>query len=470
MKEPSLPKDRSTDDPSLSTTDEASLGRALIYRLLATGYRYPEPESIGTLSQQVRGVPEALVAVGYPADSALFEQASKLQLAMWEDATDDLVPEYVALFGHAVRGSCPLYEADDFELDPDEFKQQLAQLDTDGDQIALRKKSLLRARKNPAPRLQDARVKLRGEWIPVWLGRPREFRPTTRMPRFDMTEDQVRAVSAFLWQAAEEKPIPHHEPGDPVRGKELFEARGCRACHSVADEATFAASLSRLAEKANYDYLVEWIRNPLEGAIMPGLRLDEQEARDVATYLTQEKTDAEYPPADYLNDESLYEEGKDLVKHFGCFGCHEIAGMENFSRVGTDLTKEGSKPIERRDFGLFTHEAESDHWYTHKGFLDRKLTDPKVFDQGKTKLDWHENLKMPDFGLADRPEDRRALMTFLLGSVDSQLPEFFYHNPTGPAKDVEEGWWVALKYNCNGCHQIVPGQAPHIHTLPQCPE
>ncbi len=359
------------------------------------------------------------------------------------------------------------YEGDNFELDPDEFKQQLAQLDTDEDQIAFRKTSLLRARKNPAPRLQDARAKLRGEWIPVWLERPREFHPTTRMPRFDMTEDQVRAISAFIWQAAEEPSIAHHEQGDPARGEELFEARGCQACHSTDDEATFAASLSRLAEKANYDYVVQWIKNPAEGAIMPDLRLDEQEAGDVATYLTQEKTDAEYPTADYLTDESLYEEGKDLVKHFGCFGCHEIAGMENFSRVGTDLTREGSKPLERLDFGLFTHEAQIDHWYTHKDFFDRKLSDPKVFDEGKTKLDWHENLKMPDFGLDDRPEDRRALVTFLQGSVDSQMPEPFYHHPHGSAKDVEEGWWVALKYNCNGCHQIVPGQTPHIATLPQ---
>ncbi len=359
------------------------------------------------------------------------------------------------------------YEGDDYSLDPDALKQQLSQIDTDSDHVAFRKASLLRARKNPGPRLTEVKAKLKKEWLPVWLREPRQFRPTTRMPQFSLMEDQIEAISAFIWQAAEDGQVPQHASGDPALGKQLFETRGCQACHSVEDEEMFASTLARLDEKANYDYLVEWILNPFEGAIMPDLRLTDQEARDIASYLTDQKTDAEYPPADFITDESLFDEGKQLVKHYGCFGCHEIAGMENFGRVATDLTAEGSKPIERLDFGLFTHEAKLEHWYTHKGFFDRKLSDPEVFDEGKLKLNRHENLKMPDFGLEDRPEDRLALVTFLLGSVDSQLPDFFYHNPTGPAKDIEEGWWVALKYNCNGCHQIVPGQTPHIRTLSQ---
>ena len=41
------------------------------------------------------------------------------------------------------------------------------------------------------------------------------------------------------------------------------------ACHSVgegeeAEGGTFAANLSRVGEKANYDYLVRWVHNPRE--------------------------------------------------------------------------------------------------------------------------------------------------------------------------------------------------------------
>jgi len=360
-----------------------------------------------------------------------------------------------------------IYESDDLDLDPDAVKQRLSQLDTDWDQAQFVKKSLQRAGKNPGPSLKDVRAKLKKEWIPAWLSDPRAYRPTTSMPRFELTEDQVRAISAFLWQASVEKDVPNYEPGDSQRGKDLFDRRGCRACHGLGDEESFSANLSRLDEKANDDYLVEWILNPYEGAIMPDLRLTEQEARDMVAYLTGERSGASYAPADFVRDDALYDQGKDLVRHFGCFGCHEIAGMESLNRIGTDLTKEGSKPIERLDFGRFTHEAKVAGWYRHKGFFDRKLADPRSFDEGRLKLDWQDKLRMPNFGLHDRPDDRRALVTFLLGSVDSQLPEFFYHNPTGPAKDVEEGWPLIIKYNCTGCHQIVPGQTPPILKLPR---
>src|SRR2546421_251764 len=52
------------------------------------------------------------------------------------------------------------------------------------------------------------------------------------------------------------------------------------------------------------------------------------------------------------------EKGKKWVRHYGCGGCHEISGMEEEGRIGTELTFEGSKPIERLDFALFTEAAQ----------------------------------------------------------------------------------------------------------------
>jgi len=46
-----------------------------------------------------------------------------------------------------------------------------------------------------------------------------------------------------------------------------------------------------------------------------------------------------------------------VVRHFGCAGCHEISGLEDEGRIGTELTIEGSKPIERLDFALLTETA-----------------------------------------------------------------------------------------------------------------
>ncbi len=385
----------------------------------------------------------------------------------------------------------------------------LSGLDAEQQQLSLRRRSLNRARKDVAPNLKEVRAKLKAEWVPVWIRDPKSFRPTTRMPRFRLPEDHVQAIAAFVWQAGVEPRFPQHPPGDAESGKVLFQSRGCLGCHAVNGEGgSFAADLSRVGEKANYDYLAHWVHNPRERTlpycqvcqgditpadyakadrpfhfdtedslcpicnsemqvqnqtVMPSLRLSPQEARDIASYLITLKTDATYQSADYLDDPALAVTGKRLAANYGCMGCHEIGGMENLGKVGTDLTKEGTKPIERLDFALKTHEAEMQGWYNHKGFFEAKLRDPAFFDEGKEKNDPLERLKMPDFNLD--PEELRGLTSFLLGSGDSQLPSQFYYNPTGPQKDILEGWWVVKKYNCIGCHEIVPGMKPEILDL-----
>jgi cytochrome c2 len=133
-----------------------------------------------------------------------------------------------------------------------------------------RSRYLMQDQKKIGPNLKDVRLKLRKEWIPVWLKDPPAFRPGTKMPKFRLSDEEIRALSAFVWQAGLEGPAPaKHPPGDPARGKELFETRGCLGCHSIGEGdnrqgGEFAANLSRLGEKANYDYIVRWIHNPRE--------------------------------------------------------------------------------------------------------------------------------------------------------------------------------------------------------------
>ena len=123
--------------------------------------------------------------------------------------------------------------------------------------------------KKVGPNLKDARLKLNKNWIPVWLKKPSDFRPGTKMPNFRLTDAQIQAISAYLWQSGSSDSLPHQKPGKADHGKELFETRGCLACHSIGegDElqgGTFSANLTRVGEKANYDYLVRWIHNARE--------------------------------------------------------------------------------------------------------------------------------------------------------------------------------------------------------------
>ncbi|HLZ90352.1 MAG TPA: c-type cytochrome [Candidatus Acidoferrum sp.] len=401
-------------------------------------------------------------------------------------------------------------------------------------------KSLLQDVKKVGPNLKDIRLKLNRNWIPIWLKKPSAFRATTKMPDFRFNDEQIQSISAYLWQSALADPLPAHKPGSASHGKELFESRGCLACHSIGEGnqvqgGTFAANLTRVGEKDNYDYLVRWVHNarertrpycpyekkdigpedykkkglpyvfdlehskcPNDGhelqvqnmTVMPSLRLSPQDAEDVASYLVtlKKQEPSAYPDASFMDDPKLKDEGKKWIRHFGCAGCHEISGLEDEGRIGTELTTEGSKPIERLDFALLTetaqrggHEPITDPddlarlpegpakqpWYDDKGFFEHKLAEPNIWDQGKIKPE-EEKLRMPNLHLTK--EQIRALTTFLMGSQESALPISYQYKPLDYRRDIQEGWWIVRKYNCMGCHQLIPGQKTSLMALPRYQE
>jgi cytochrome c551/c552 len=360
----------------------------------------------------------------------------------------------------------------------EELRLRNARLDAEHDALLLEERSLAREVKKFGPSLKEVRVKLRKEWIPVWLQNPHEFRPGTKMPVFRLNDEEIRAISAYIWQAGIQGTLEQHPQGNAQRGQELFETRGCMACHSMGEGdqkagGDFAANLTRVGEKTNFNFLVRWIHNPREltpdpnapageirpTPIMPNLRLSVEEARDIASYLTARRTDAQYAATDYIDDPAMAEQGMALVRHYGCSGCHEIKGMEAEGRIGTELTQEGSKPVERLDFALFTHEAENEGWYNHKGFFEHKLKDPAFFDEGKVRSHL-EQLRMPNFMLSD--QEITSLTTFLLGAVQTTFPVTYRFEPEDQRADVQQGWWLVQRYNCNGCHQIRPGDVTSL--------
>lgn len=423
------------------------------------------------------------------------------------------------------------------------------------DQLNLQTKYLMQDQKKVGPNLKDVRVKLRKDWVPHWLENPQAFRPGTKMPTFwrfaaplegthggEELRDkdgpqQIQAIAAYLWQDSFNIKLPEQQRGDAGHGKQLFETRGCLACHSIGEGDSkiggdFAANLQKVGEKANFDYIVRWIHNPrervapycpkhkrdltpadyqekglpfvfdtelhskcpIDGAelqvqnmtVMPNFRLSETDSRDIATYLFSLSSPQSYGDAAFMDDAALKDKGKLLIKQYGCAGCHEIQGFEDEQRIGKELTVEGATPIERLDFALQTHHAEdgedplklrpdqpSKPWYNHKGFFERKITQPSIYDEGKEK-DPKDKLRMPQPYLT--PEWRIALTTFLLGSVGTEganVPGSLFYNPQDQRRqDIQNGWWVIKKYNCQGCHQLQVGQRSVVQDLPfyQTPE
>ena len=471
----------------------------------------PEPEDLNSVGQQIKQI-ETQKKDNIKQTAYLMKQADAAE------SNDD---------ANRLNG-----EAVDLRVANSKLDGRLQQLD-------FQSHSLMQDMKKIGPNLKDVRLKLNKNWIPVWLKKPTEFRPTTKMPNFRLTDHQIQAISAYIWQTAFTDPLPKHKPGNAAHGKELFESRGCLACHSIGEGdqmmgGTFAANLTRVGEKANYDYLVRWIHNarertrpycpyekkdigpedyakknlpykwdlerskcPNDGhelqvqnmTVMPSLRLRPEDAEDIATYLISQKKQepSSYADAAFMDDPNLKEEGKKWVRFYGCGGCHEISGMEDEGRIGTELTFEGSKPIERLDFALSTEPAQrggkdsepikdkedlarlpdgpaEKPWYDHKGFFEHKLAEPNVYDLGKEKGET-EKLRMPNVHLTK--EEVLDLTTFLMGSQETSLPASYQYKPGDARHDIQEGWWVVVKYNCMGCHQIIPGQRTILMRLPQ---
>ncbi|MFZ3332011.1 MAG: hypothetical protein WA197_15355 [Candidatus Acidiferrales bacterium] len=422
--------------------------------------------------------------------------------------------------------------ADKYYAQATNLTVEISRMDAQSESLEVHSHDLLQEIKKVGPDLKEARQKLRKEWIPYWIGHTTEFRPTTKMPQFKLTDDQIHSIAAFIWQDSLSGPPLEKQPaGNADHGKVLLESRGCLACHAIGEGAnavggTFAANLSRVGEKENYDYLVRWVHNPRQRSapycpyekkdlgpqdyakhnlpyvfdldhsrcpndghelvvqqptIMPSLRLSIEDSRDIASYLmTQKHADMTYAAANYMDDPKLAAEGKDLVRHFGCAGCHEISGLEDEGRIGTELTNEGSKPIERLDFALWTEDAKRGvlpdgkpnirqgkqiAWFDAKGFFEEKMKNPAVYDQGKYHANPMDTLRMPKPNLQSQAEVE-ALVTMLLGSTDPTLPPEYMYKPQDRRRYIQDGWWIVTKYNCIGCHQIDVGQKSVLMTLP----
>jgi DMSO reductase family type II enzyme chaperone len=105
--------DRHCPESTPAVAGERSLARGVIYRFVAAAYRYPEPVTAGAVCEQLSTIPEALAALDDSADSRLGSRVDELRIAAESsDFEERLERDYVSLFGHVVRGCCPLYETE----------------------------------------------------------------------------------------------------------------------------------------------------------------------------------------------------------------------------------------------------------------------------------------------------------------------------------------------------------------------
>ncbi|MBT3590027.1 MAG: c-type cytochrome [Candidatus Marinimicrobia bacterium] len=363
-------------------------------------------------------------------------------------------------------------------------------------------------RRKAGPDLAKVSEKLNKSWTAKWIKSPKEFRHNTRMPHFfgqdnnsspDMikrNDTEIMTMVNYLFPNGKEVSTEndHRFMGDAVKGEELFNAVGCRGCHIVEpDEANMSDGISiesilkdhgpnliGLGSKGSAKWVYNWIKNPSEywpETRMPDLRLSDQEAKDITAYL-RSFTNPDFEAMDdieldkkqleniafgwlsKMNTEAFakstlanmsHDEKMDFVadksfRYYGCFGCHNIPGYEDAKPIGTELTFEGSKPVDKLDFG-YIHDIE----HVNHAWFRRKLENPRIFDHGK-ESPAEDKLRMPNFGFSDL--EIEALVTAILSLSEDEVSLKMHADQYVSDELVYEGRKLIKEFNCQGCHII----------------
>ncbi len=308
--------------------------------------------------------------------------------------------------------------------------------------------------KKVGPSLRRVASKVDPSWLFRWVKKPRDYLPKTMMPEFSLSDEHAIAISAFLLNASDKafKPSETFTPGDKKKGKKLFESVGCQACHKLNGNGELhAPDLSNIGNKVNPNWLISWIKNPHDynpKSKMPDLRLSLDDARDIATYLIQFGKPQNMPEVvGQLKKPSVIALGEKLVRKRGCFGCHEINGMEAEGRIGPELSAFGNKQVRELEF------ADTHIPHTWDSWARTKLKNPSAYRTERI-LD-----KMPNFHFTD--DQVNTLMVLLKGFNGVNIPERYRKKYSEKEMAIIKGRKIIERYNCKGCH-VVEGLGGHI--------
>lgn len=227
------------------------------------------------------------------------------------------------LGGDAVRWAEEVRSSPDGRAARDRLREAILKDASAGDESKLSSRShalasLLKDPETPGmfpkvgPSLRHVASKVGFDWAYSWLRNPQDFRPSTKMPRFfglwDHLEGagleesmryepiEIRSMIRYLFDASQPfdyiPPIAGVAAADPMRGKKVFQLKGCLACHQHADfpdaTSTHGPDLSRIGAKLashprGKEWLYSWLRNPAKyhsKTIMPNVLLEPEKLAD----------------------------------------------------------------------------------------------------------------------------------------------------------------------------------------------
>jgi mono/diheme cytochrome c family protein/glucose/arabinose dehydrogenase len=195
----------------------------------------------------------------------------------------------------------------------------------------------------PGPRLDRMGNRLRRAWVEAWLRDPHSLRPGTSMPALfgkgSADEEAIQTIAAYLTRGQGNTPSETRPLGDAKRGREIYRALACGACH----ESVKALLLDGLAKKWTVAGLTTFLKRPLEEreqGRMPDFALSDEEAEALSAYLLTREGAGEVPLSPWPQGEPAHQDpmdeiGVDRTDNILLFHLNEGAGeLEDSSGKG----------------------------------------------------------------------------------------------------------------------------------------
>ena len=324
-------------------------------------------------------------------------------------------------------------------------------------------------------------TKVSREWIYKWLKEPRtivdkdgnvavngyETEEEPRMPKFRLTETELRGLSGYLSVQKARAGAPYKidarvvtawskNPDLIPQGELRFRQMFCSTCHSLAViragetkliGGDIGPELTKVGSKVNPDWLVTWLRDPqgyLPHTRMPRYGWSDEDLFKVTQYITTKLTDSDLltgvPQLGQPTEDEI-QLGHRLFLEKGCASCHVIEGLNPQKDFGPDLSAIGGKNASELEFGA----AKIPHNLV--AYIQAKLQDPVSVNPVARMPQYNWNQADLDAITIALLSMKGAPQTSALQNLVVPRKEVAFR-PTGAFAEVYE------RYKCYTCHKF----------------
>jgi mono/diheme cytochrome c family protein len=211
----------------------------------------------------------------------------------------------------------------------------------------------------PVERLDFRRTQIERShesWFKTKLKTPRVFSDDLKMPDYQLSDEEIEALTTVLLGLTGEKPPPEYVAPSPTSEFTLAGEVGrliddvkCLTCHSIRGRGDdFAPDLSFEGSSVEERWLKDFLHSPdiIRPLLkqMPKFNLTEQEVNLLAQFIKTVLVDERIPEEGWSEgppNKRGIREGHEIYQRSGCHACHQI--RQDGGAVGPNLTTVGDR-------------------------------------------------------------------------------------------------------------------------------